>query len=161
MNCLKRCDGLHRKKFDQISVNITFMHEQDRTKTYNRLGGGDERVFTPIACSNVHLKHICKSSLAISLPNIVQSLQWLIFCVFKQRQRIFRNVAFFWWFYNLQHKLIMLWSLTYLVGTSIFSERGRETRRKASRRSAQRASCHSHTEKQNNIINREIFILAM
>ena len=40
------------------------------------------------------------------------------------------------------------------------SERRRETRREASRRSTQRASCHSHMGK-HNIITREILILAM
>ena len=41
------------------------------------------------------------------------------------------------------------------------SERRRGRRREASRRSTQRASCHSHTGKQNNIITRETLILAM
>ena len=41
------------------------------------------------------------------------------------------------------------------------SERRRETRREASRRTTQRASCHSHMGNQNNIITREILILAM
>ena len=45
--------------------------------------------------------------------------------------------------------------------TLVVSERRRETRREASRRSTQRASCHSHMGKQNNIITREILILAM
>ena len=39
------------------------------------------------------------------------------------------------------------------------SERRQETRREASRRSTQRASCHSHMGKQNDIITREILIL--
>ena len=43
----------------------------------------------------------------------------------------------------------------------IISERKRETRREASRRSTQRASCYSHMGKQNNIINHEILILAI
>ena len=37
----------------------------------------------------------------------------------------------------------------------------RETRREASPRSTQRASCHSHVGKQNNIITRAILISAM
>ena len=43
----------------------------------------------------------------------------------------------------------------------LISERRRERRREASRRSTQGASCHSHMGKQNNIITREILILAM
>ena len=42
----------------------------------------------------------------------------------------------------------------------LISERRRETRREASPPSTQRASCDSHMEKQNNIITREVLILA-
>ena len=49
----------------------------------------------------------------------------------------------------------------FTVQLKIISERRRETRHEASRRSTQRASCHSHTGKRNNIITREILILAM
>ena len=44
------------------------------------------------------------------------------------------------------------------IVSSLISERCREKRREASRRSMQRASCHSHMGKQN-IITREIMIL--
>ena len=47
------------------------------------------------------------------------------------------------------------------VTENIFRERRRGTRREASRRSTQRASCHSHMGKQKNIITGEILILAM
>jgi len=43
----------------------------------------------------------------------------------------------------------------------IISERRRETRREASRRSTQRASCDSHMGKPDNVITREILILAI
>ena len=43
----------------------------------------------------------------------------------------------------------------------LISERRRETPREASRLSTQRAFCHSHMGKENNIITREILILAM
>ena len=48
-----------------------------------------------------------------------------------------------------------------MLDAPLISERRRETRREASRRSPQRASCYSHMGKQNNIITREILILAM
>ena len=57
----------------------------------------------------------------------------------------------------------MLTTASHIMSQSscFISERRREAQREASRRSTQRASCHSHMGKQNNIITREILILAM
>ena len=55
----------------------------------------------------------------------------------------------------------IVYALIHAQQLLIISERRRETRREASRRSTQRASCHSHMRKENNIITRERLILAM
>ena len=49
----------------------------------------------------------------------------------------------------------------YIYHHKVISERRRENRREASRRLTQKASCHSHMEKQNNIKTREILIFAI
>ena len=71
--------------------------------------------------------------------------------------KVLENIKFYFviWIYNAREYVFFL-------ALKIFiSEWRRETRREASRRSTQRASCHSHTWKHNNIITGEILILAM
>ena len=57
---------------------------------------------------------------------------------------------------------VLLYNEKYMYNWQVFiRERRRETRRETSLQSTQRASCHSHMGEQNNIITREILILAM